>query len=202
MWGGWKEPTSTARSSESQTLPRSPSHPRGLKGGSSYKKADVERTVWGKKAATQDPSLAGGQPETTSKDTRVIKHPLVLSPTSAPICLPGRLTKSQRAKRPEDVGLEVSPWACSREGKGGTYWLRPQSQRSPFSSPHYSQDFRGQGHTWMTHVGSRALEGTRLKNKEAKEIRNFLTVGNPPQGLHCKATPINKTVAVTHRWAV
>lgn len=88
-----KEPTGTTRARESRALTSALPQPGGMRGGSCYKE-DFERTE-GKRAASQELAWVA-----VSQGTRVIKHPLVLSATPAPSCLPGSLTKRETSLRP------------------------------------------------------------------------------------------------------
>lgn len=62
-------------------------------------------------AASQEPSLSGGQPKAASQGTRVIN--LVINPPPHTLSYPGSHlpsweTDQKRANKPEDMGLEVS----------------------------------------------------------------------------------------------
>lgn len=84
----------------------------------------------------------GGQLEATCREAGEYTAP-TLSLCPAPISPPGRLPKSQRARKPDVLGLQASPGPHRREsGKLTRRWLHSSrgSLFSSFHSPVFQED--------------------------------------------------------------
>lgn len=113
---GCMSTTSTARTSKSQA----PTSTLILKGWEEEAGTRMQRW-WRLCRKEGHPSRAetfgGGQPEATCKRTREINTSPLLSFFPTPVCPPGRLTKSQRARKPDDEPYKLAPGLQQEGGK-------------------------------------------------------------------------------------
>lgn len=108
--------TSTARTSKSQA----PTSTLILKGWEEEAGTRMQRwwRLCGKEGhPSRAETFGGGQPEATCKRTREINTSPLLSFFPAPVCPPGRLTKSQRARKPDDKPYKLAPSSAARRWK-------------------------------------------------------------------------------------
>lgn len=112
---GCMSTTSTARTSKSQ-LPLQPSSSRDEE--EAVTRMQRWWRLYGKEGhPSRAETFGGGQPEATCKRTREINTSPLLSSLPAPVCPPGRLTKSQRARKPDDEPYKLAPRPAARRWK-------------------------------------------------------------------------------------